>query len=111
VASIRHVPRITYPKLSLSPIPFTWLRKYLIQHRTLTKVKLWPSLAISIKFLPEIKAIQLNSGSVPADSTGTYTKQLIVAPNCSISYLPSLIRCHGTIAKKLIAITSSTLGK
>jgi len=87
------------------------LRKYSIQHHTLTKVKLWPSSTISINFSPETKAIRLNSGSVPADLTGTYTKQLIEMPNHLILYLPSLVRCHGTIAKKSIAITSSTLGK
>jgi len=111
VASIRQVPRITSPKLLLLLIPSMQLRKYSIQHCTLTKVKLWPSSAISVNFSPKIKAIQLNSGSVPADSTGTYTKQLIEMPNCSILYLPSLVRCHETIAKNSIAITSSTLGK
>jgi len=111
VALIRHVPRITYPKSLLLPILSIQLRKYSIQYHTLTKVKLWPSSAISINLSPEIKAIQLNSGNVSANSTGTYTKQLIVTPNYSIPYLPSLVRCHGTIAKKLIAITSSTLGK
>ena len=86
-------------------------KKYLIQCRILTKAKLWPSSAISINFSPEIKAIQLNCGSALANLTGTYTKQLIETPNRSIPYLPSLVRCHRIIAKKLIAIISSTLGK
>jgi len=87
------------------------LRKYLTQYYTLTKVKLWPSLAISINYSPKIKVIQLNSGSVPADSTGIFTKQLIEIPNYSIPCLSSLARCLGIIAKKSIAMILSTLGK
>ena len=86
-------------------------KKYSIQYRILTKAKLWPFSAISINFSSEIKAIQLNCGSALANLTGTYTKQLIETPNRSISYLPSLVRCHKIIAKKSIAIISSTLGK
>jgi len=87
------------------------LRKYSIQCHILTKAKLWPSSAISINFSPEIKAIQLNSGSALADSTGTYTKQLIETPNCSIPYLSSLVRYHEIIVKKSNPIISSILGK
>ena len=65
----------TSPKSLLSPILSMWLRKYSTQCYTLTKVKLWPSLAIFINFSPKIKTIQSNSGSVLANSTGIYTKQ------------------------------------
>ena len=80
-------------------------------HPILTKFTLQLSSRNYATFLIITESIQLNSGSVLANSTGDFTKQLMGIQSPSIPCLSILAKYLRIIARKPIATISSITGK
>jgi len=111
VVSTRLVTKKTFPRLSSLPIPPMQQRKYLMPHPILTKFTLQLSSRNYATFLIVTESIQLNSGSVLANSTGDFTKQLIGIQSPLISRPSILAKYLEITVRKPIATISSITGK